>query len=137
MAEIDPGAPCATTAGDDAQADGGGALIAHASDGWGIAGFGLYLAWVYLIMTCSVTGDARIPQITATLLVAAFLIGEAAAAAVVASGAARLTGRRVIRVISGVSCALLVLPGLAALVPVSETVLFAACWRILPSSSPS
>ncbi len=126
MAEIDPGAPCATTAGDDAQADGGGALIAHASDGWGIAGFGLYLAWVYLIMTCSVTGDARIPQITATLLVAAFLIGEAAAAAVVASGAARLTGRRVIRVISGVSCALLVLPGLAALVPVSETVLFAA-----------
>ncbi len=126
VTEVDGGAaPCAAPEAGGAR-EAGRPLIAHASDGWGIAGFGLCLAWVYLMMTCSVADGTRIPQFTATLLVVVFLVGEAAAAALVASSASRLASHRAIRTLSWVAALLLTLPGLAALVPLSETLLFAA-----------
>lgn len=59
-------------------------VIAQSDDVLGIVGFGLYLAWFYLTMTCSIVKGAAMQQELETQLVFAFLAGEAAAAVVFA-----------------------------------------------------
>lgn len=101
-------------------------LLACPTDILGIIGFGLYLAWFYLVMSCSITSGAGISHTAGSLLVAAFLLGESLAAIVIASFAKRLASRRAIKALAGVAAALLAAPEIAVLLTDAEVPLFVA-----------
>lgn len=111
---------------DSAQSDSAPVFFARSSDVWGVAGFGLYLAWFYLIMACSVARGTAIPHGLETHFVFTFLVGEAAAAVVFALSASHLMNRRAIRALSAVSCLLLMLPGIVSLMAATRSWFFAA-----------
>lgn len=101
-------------------------VIAQSDDVLGIVGFGLYLAWFYLTMTCSIVKGAAMQQELETQLVFAFLAGEAAAAVVFAVSSTRLMNRKAIGALAVVSCLLLISPGIAGMVSTTESFLLAA-----------
>lgn len=90
----------------------------------GILGFGLYLAWFYLMMTCTIVGVDGFPQASKNLLVLTFLVGEACCAFMIAPLAKPLSRRTAIRVLAVVAFVLLSLPGIAAIVAFSPTAFF-------------
>lgn len=104
-------------------------LLAQPLDVCGIVGFGLYLAWFYLVLTCSVESSPGITRETRTLLVFVFLLGEALCAIAISPNATRLANRKAICVLTVVASAFCILPGVASLAPLSETVLFAS-WLV-------
>ena len=95
------------------------------NDALGIVGFGFYLAWFYLAMTCS-NGVERLPQTTAILLVFGFLLGEACCSLLVVFVAKYLATRKVICVLAVVSGAFLVVPSVVGFATLDEVVLFLA-----------
>lgn len=100
-------------------------LLACPTDILGIVGFGLYLAWFYLVMSCSITSGAGISHAAGSLLVAAFLLGESLAAIVIASSARRLASRKAIKAIVVASAILLAAPEITVLLTDAEIPLFA------------
>lgn len=100
-------------------------LLACPTDILGIVGFGLYLAWFYLVMSCSITSGAGISHAAGSLLVAAFLLGESLAAIAIASSAKRLAKRKAIKAIAVAAAILLAAPEITVLLSDVETLLFA------------
>ena len=100
-------------------------LLACPTDILGIVGFGLYLAWFYLVMSCSITSGAGISHAAGSLLVAAFLLGESLAAIVIAPSAKRLAKRKAIKAIAVAAAILLAAPEITVLLTDAETLLFA------------
>ena len=100
-------------------------FLACPADILGIIGFGLYLSWFYLVMSCSITSGAGISHAVGFLLVAAFLLGESLAAIVIASSARRLASRKAIKAIVVASAILLAAPEITVLLTDAEIPLFA------------
>ena len=92
----------------------------------GILGFGLYLAWFYLMLTSSISGVNELTRVTQTLLVLSFIVGIACCSLILVPCAKAFSRRGVIRVLAVIAYVLLSLPGIASLFDVSETILFAA-----------
>lgn len=106
---------------------GGGAskLIVRSTDLLGIFGFGLYLAWMYLMLSCAAAGPET-PQLTKSLLVLAFLLGEVLAALIIAPTAEHLVRARAVDILSVAVAVLVGLPVLAEIARFGEVLLFAA-----------
>ena len=101
-------------------------LLSQPLDFVGVAGFALYLAWFYLMLTSSIAGASELSRSTETLLVIAFIAGEACCSLILPPCAKRIGSRGIIRVLAVISAMLLVLPGGISIVTDSETMLFAA-----------
>ena len=106
---------------------GGGAskLAIRPTDVLGIFGFGLYLAWLYLMLGCAGAAPETV-QATKSLLVLAFLLGEILAALIIAPTAQHLVRSRAVDILSGAVLVLLAFPAVAEVVRFGEVLLFAA-----------
>ncbi len=103
----------------------GSKLVIGPVDSLGIFGFGLYLAWVFLMLGCAMVGPAA-SSVTKGALVMAFLLGEVLAVMVIAPTARYLAAPRAIGVLSGVIVVPLGLPAVTELLGLGEPFLLGA-----------
>ena len=102
-------------------------LYLKVNDAIAIVGFGLYLSWFYLTMTCS-NGAGYFSQMTSILLVFGFLLGEAFCSLLVAFLAKHLAKRKRICILAVVSCVLLAMPSVVSIVPRGGEIIFFSSW---------
>lgn len=100
-------------------------LVVQPVDLLGIFGFGLYLAWMYLMLSCAAV-DPEVSHFTKSLLVLAFLLGEVLAALIIAPTAEHLVKPRAVDILSIAVVLLLGLPALAQIARFNEVMLFGA-----------
>lgn len=103
-----------------------GDYTARRNDLYGIIGFGLYLTWLYLILSCSATSVMNVSEVTETLLVVVFLLGEVSTAVLIGAVSKYLGNRKAVLALTVASCALSMLPSIACLASPTETLLFIA-----------
>lgn len=93
----------------------------------GILGFGFYLAYFYVMMTCNLLPPSFIGRTSENSLVLVFLLGEACAAGFLGMLAKRLTHQRVLKALSCIAAFALFLPSVAVILSL-PLLWFFVCW---------